>query len=88
MEDSMSNKASKKWSEMPTSRKVFIVLMTIAQFTLLAFALADIRKRPAEQINGSKKLWTAIAFINWIGPIAYFVKGRKQIPADEVPWAA
>lgn len=80
----MSNKASKKWREMSTPRKVGTMLMTIAQFTLLAFALADIRKRPAEQINGSKKLWTAIVFINWIGPIAYFVKGRKQLSADQV----
>lgn len=84
----MNNKARVKWSELPTSRKVGIMLMTIAQFTLLAFALADIRKRPAEQINGSKKVWTAIAFINWIGPIAYFLKGRKQLPSSEVTSAA
>ena len=33
-------------------------------------------------INGGKRLWTAVVFINGIGPIAYFVFGRKrQAPA-------
>jgi len=59
--------------------------MGLIQFGLLFAALADIRKRPAEQINGSKALWTGLAFINFIGPIAYFVKGRKQLPAAEEP---
>lgn len=78
-----SDKNRKKWSELPTSAKAGTVLMGLIQLSLLAAALLDIRKRPAEQINGSKKLWTAVAFINWVGPIAYFVKGRKQ-PAELV----
>ena len=78
-----SDKNRKKWSELPTSAKVGTVVMWLIQLSLLVAALLDIRKRPAEQINGSKKLWTAVAFINWVGPIAYFVKGRKQ-PAELV----
>ena len=48
------------------------------QLVLLAAALIDIRRRPAEEINGSKRLWTMVVFINGIGPIAYFVSGRKR----------
>ncbi len=84
----MSKKSNVKWSELPPSRKAVIVVMGVIQISLLLAALYDIRKRPAEQINGSKKVWTAVAFINWIGPIAYFVKGRKQLPSDQVLAAA
>jgi hypothetical protein len=45
--------------------------------TLLAAALWDLRRRPDSAINGSKRLWKAAVFINYIGPIAYFWKGRR-----------
>jgi len=56
------------------------VLRGIAQFALLAAALADIRRRPADEINGSKWLWRAVAMVNFlgIGPIIYFIFGRKR----------
>ncbi len=72
---------NKKWSELSTSAKAGVILVGLIQVSLMVAALVDIRKRPAEQINGSKKLWTALAFVNWIGPIVYFVKGRKK-PAE------
>ena len=31
-----------------------------------------------DEINGSKQMWTVAAFINFIGPIAYFTFGRKR----------
>jgi hypothetical protein len=75
---------NKKWSELSTATRVRIVVLGIIQLSLMVAALVDIRRRPAEQINGSKKLWTALAFVNWIGPIAYFVKGRKRGIASSV----
>jgi hypothetical protein len=56
------------------------VLQGIIQLALLAAALRDIHRRPAEEINGSKWLWSAGAFVNFmgIGPIAYFAFGRKR----------
>ena len=43
-------------------------------------ALADIYRRPAREINGSKWLWSAAALVNFmgIGPIAYILFGRKR----------
>jgi hypothetical protein len=40
--------------------------------------LIDIKRRPADQINGSKRMWTAMAFVNIVGPIAYFAIGRRR----------
>ena len=44
-------------------------------------ALFDLRRRPASEVRGSKRLWSlAIAFVNSAGvvPIAYFVRGRRR----------
>jgi hypothetical protein len=71
-------KQKKQWKELSATTRMRIVVMGIVQFVLLAAALWDIRRRPAEAINGSKKLWYALAFVNFVGPIAYFVVGRKQ----------
>ena len=56
------------------------MLRGIVQFALLAAALADIYRRPSQEINGSKWLWSAVAFANFmgIGSIAYFAFGRKR----------
>lgn len=83
----MSAKGKKKWSELSGPAKTGTILMTLIQVGLLIAALVDIRKRPAEEINGSKALWTGLVFINYVGPIAYFVKGRKQLPATTEPVA-
>jgi hypothetical protein len=69
---------NKKWSELTTPQKFGAILLPILQFTLLITALRDIRRRAPEEINGSKKWWTAAAFVNFVGPLAYFVWGRKR----------
>ena len=72
----------KQWQDFTDRQKRGIVVLGVLQLVLLAAALIDIRRRPAKEINGSKRLWTAVVFINGIGPIAYFVFGRKrQAPA-------
>ncbi len=75
---------NKKWSELSTATRVRSILFGVIQVSLMVAALMDIRKRPAEQIKGSKKLWTALAFVNWIGPIAYFVIGRTRGTTSEI----
>ena len=68
----------KQWQDLTNRQKRGIVLLGALQMTLLVAALLDIRRRPSDAINGSKRLWTAVVFINGIGPIAYFVVGRKR----------
>lgn len=74
----MSNNAlaKKRWSDLSPQQRAIVGVVGLVQIALLALALADIRRRPAEQIRGSKKLWTLAAFINFVGPITYFVFGR------------
>ena len=68
----------KQWKDLSVAQKRGLVLLGALQLVLLAAALIDIRRRPADAINGSKRLWTAVVFVNYIGPISYFLFGRKR----------
>jgi hypothetical protein len=66
------------WKDLSSRQKTGILLGGAAQISLLAAALADIRRRSPDGIRGSKRLWTAAAFVNFVGPISYFLSGRRR----------
>jgi hypothetical protein len=70
--------ANKRWSELSTGQRRGIVLSGAVKVALLMAALADIWRRPKEEIRGDKRLWAALSFVNFIGPISYFLFGRKR----------
>ena len=70
--------ARKRWSELSSGQRRGVVLSGVVQVTLLIAALLDIWRRPEEEIRGSKRLWTAAAFVNFIGPLSYFIFGRRR----------
>jgi phospholipase D-like protein len=74
----------KQWNDLTGTQKRGIVLLGALQLMLLAAALLDIRSRPSDMINGSKRLWRMVVFINFIGPIAYFLFGRKRPERSQV----
>jgi hypothetical protein len=54
-----------------------IAPILVIQLILLIIALIDLSK--INQTNGPKWLWAIIIiFVNILGPITYFVFGRKQ----------
>jgi hypothetical protein len=68
----------KKWSELTTGQRMAGTLGAVLQIALLAAALWDLWHRPTDEINGDRRLWTAVSFVNFVGPIAYFLFGRKR----------
>jgi hypothetical protein len=72
----------KKWSELTTGQQTAVKFGAVLQITLLAAALWDIWHRPADEINGDRRLWTLASFVNLVGPIAYFLFGRKSCCKD------
>ena len=68
----------RSWSELSSRQRALVALGGALQVSLLLAALNDLRRRPADQINGSKRRWVAISFVNFVGPIAYFALGRKR----------
>jgi hypothetical protein len=71
-------KRKQRWSDLPPRTRRAIIVIGVVQNALLAAALIDLRRRPAEQINGSRRLWVAASLLSWVGPISYFVFGRKR----------
>lgn len=70
--------AKKKWSELSTQQQGLIVVGGVVQLGLMSAALLDLRKRTPEGLNGPKAAWVAASFVNFAGPIAYFLYGRKR----------
>jgi hypothetical protein len=68
----------KKWSDLGARQQGLIVAGAVVQLGLLSAALLDLRKRAPEELNGPKPAWAAACFVNFVGPIAYFVFGRKR----------
>jgi len=46
--------------------------------SLLVAAQQGAWRCPAALINGPKAAWRAASFINFIGPMGYFIFGRKK----------
>jgi hypothetical protein len=77
-------RTKKRWRDRTPTQRAGILLVGSIQLALLVAALTNIRRRPAAEIRGGKRLWTALAFVNGIGPITYFTCGRKR-PGVEAP---
>jgi hypothetical protein len=69
---------NKRWSDLRSAQKGAVVFSGVVQLGLLVAALVDIHRRPATQIRGRKRLWVAVAFVNFVGPISYFLFGRRR----------
>ena len=70
--------ARRKWSEISSRNRRLITILGVLEVLLLAAALFDIKRRPAEQIKGPKWIWSALALVDIIGPLAYFALGRRR----------
>ena len=68
----------RRWSDLSPRTRGAIVAAGVVQNSLLVATLIDLRRRPARKIRGDKRLWTAAAFVSWVGPISYFTYGRKR----------
>ena len=73
----MFDRRKKRWSELTRNQQRVILGGAAVQLVLQAAMLRDLRRRPADELRGSKRWWTAAAFVNFIGPTAYFAVGRR-----------
>jgi hypothetical protein len=67
------------WQELAPRERGAIVLLGAVQAALLAAALRDVIRRPAGELTAPKPVWVAACFVNFLGPIAYFVIGRRRL---------
>jgi hypothetical protein len=65
-------------SDLPSWQRRLIVGAGVVQVSLQVAALFDLRRRPQAQIRGPKRMWAAVSFLNFVGPISYFAIGRRK----------
>jgi hypothetical protein len=68
----------RRWKDLSPRARAGIIAAGVVQNSLLVATLVDLRRRPARKIRGDKRVWTAAAFVSWIGPLSYFTYGRKR----------
>lgn len=69
--------AKKKWSDLTTGQRRAICVAGAVEAALTAAALCDLAHRPADKVRGPKAVWAVASFVQPVGPLAYFAKGRR-----------
>lgn len=67
----------RKFSDLSPRQQTALLTAISVQLSLTVSAWVDLLKRPASLVNGSKAKWAAIIAVNFVGPITYFVRGRR-----------
>ena len=58
-------------------KRIALTALVLAEVGLAALTWRDIRRRPAEEIRGSKLFWRIISTINPGNSVAYWLVGRR-----------
>jgi hypothetical protein len=72
---------ARRWSDLSDRSRRLVIAAAIAEAVLKTAVVVDIRRRPASQIRGSKRMWIiAAVLVNsaGVGPLSYFAFGRRQ----------
>ncbi|WP_401000177.1 PLD nuclease N-terminal domain-containing protein [Agromyces sp. GXQ0307] len=68
---------AKQWSDLSRGQQVRGIVTGVIQLALATAAWTDLAKRDADDVNGRKWIWAIVIAVNFIGPISYFLFGRR-----------
>ena len=71
-------KNKKTWSDLSRTQQRAVVVAGAAEVVMTTAALRDLARRPAREVRGPKPLWVLAFVVQPIGPIAYFLTGRRR----------
>lgn len=77
-EPEQAKKPKKKWRDLSPTQRRLIVAAGSAQVSLAITAWIDLIRRDRALVNGPKPMWAAIIALNTVGPLSYFVWGRRR----------
>jgi hypothetical protein len=69
---------ARQWKDLSDRQQTALLVAASVQLSLAATAWADLATRPAALVNGRKGVWAAVIGVNFLGPIAYFMSGRRR----------
>lgn len=55
----------------------FLIPIAVAEFALLGYTLYHVLTHTSYK-RGNRTLWVVLAFLNFIGPILYFLIGKED----------
>jgi hypothetical protein len=61
-------------------KKVLLVALVI-HVLVLKLTWLDLRRRPDAAVRGKKRMWRFASSVNTTGSVAYWLFGRRRIPA-------
>ncbi len=59
-------------------QRVGIGVLAAIELAAKIAAARDIQRRSAEQVRGSRLLWRLALLVNTLGPLSYFLWGRRR----------
>jgi hypothetical protein len=68
----------KRWSDLSSRQRTAIVLGGAIEIILTTIALRDLARRPRRQVRGPKAAWVLALLVQPVGPISYFLFGRRR----------
>ena len=69
--------AKKQWSDLTPSQRRAVVALGAVEVVLTTAALVSLARTPSERVRGPKAAWVAGCFVQPVGPVAYFLVGRR-----------
>jgi hypothetical protein len=78
----VAKRQKKHWADLSPLQRVGVVALGAVELSLAGAAWADLAKRPASQVRGPKWRWALLIGLNVIGPVSYFVWGRRPAGAE------
>lgn len=65
------------WAELSGGQKAVVLALASVQLSMAVSAWADLATRPQDEVRGRKSVWAAVIAVNFVGPIMYFLRGRR-----------
>ena len=70
-----------QWDDLSPARRKLVITVGVVDAGMRAWALIDLKNRPADEVNGPKAVWAlALTVVSSAGllPAAYLVFGRRR----------
>lgn len=67
----------REWSDFSVRQRRAVYVLGVVETVLTVASLVDLARRPARDVRGPKAAWVLGAFVQPVGPVAYFLVGRR-----------
>ncbi|WP_102124710.1 PLD nuclease N-terminal domain-containing protein [Deinococcus planocerae] len=68
------------WQDLSPGQRGAALVAGAVQLMLLIAAQRDLTRRPDDGVRGRKLWWRVVTFVNFVGPISYFL--FRRVPAQ------